>query len=60
MERKPLVGDLGIEPRRVREQLGDGSYGGLYERPDEDVLRVWAAGVGEVRDLLASGWRRDD
>jgi creatinine amidohydrolase len=38
--------------------LGDGSLGGLYERPDEDVLRIWQAGVEEVRDLLESGWRR--
>ena len=46
------------DPREVREQLGDGSLGGLYERPDEDVLRVWRAGVEEVRDLLEHGWSR--
>ena len=34
----------------MRELLGDGSLGGLYERPDDDVLRVWQAGVEEVRD----------
>ena len=37
-------------PADVRELLGDGSLGGLYERPDDDVLRVWQAGVEEVRD----------
>jgi creatinine amidohydrolase len=41
----------------VRELLGDGSLGGYYERPDEDVLRVWAAGVEETRERLADGWR---
>jgi creatinine amidohydrolase len=45
-----------LDPAEVRELLGDGSLGGLYERPDEDVLRVWQAGVAEVRDLLATGW----
>jgi creatinine amidohydrolase len=45
-----------LDPRAVRELLGDGSLGGLYERPDEDVLRVWEAGVAEVRDLLERGW----
>ena len=35
---------------------GDGSLGGLYERPDDDVLRVWQAGVEEVRDLIENGW----
>ena len=44
--------------RDVRELLGDGSLGGLYERPDEDVLRVWQAGVEEVRELIENGWSR--
>jgi creatinine amidohydrolase len=44
------------DPARVREQIGDGSLGGFYERPDEEVLRVWAAGVAEVRELLEHGW----
>jgi creatinine amidohydrolase len=46
-----------LEPADVRQLLGDGSLGGLYERPDEDVLRVWGAGVEEVRDVLEHGWR---
>ena len=59
-ERKPMQ-DLSrmreLDPADVREMLGDGSLGGLYERPDEDVLRVWEAGVQEVRGLLETGWR---
>jgi creatinine amidohydrolase len=47
-----------LDPAAVRELLGDGSLGGLYERPDEDVLRVWQAGVEEVRDVIANGWGR--
>jgi creatinine amidohydrolase len=58
-QRKPMA-DLSIvleaSPAHVREELGDGSFGGLYERPDADVLRVWRAGVEEVRDLIESGW----
>jgi creatinine amidohydrolase len=58
-ERKPMA-DISrmrdMDPKAVRELLGDGSLGGLYERPDEDVLRVWAAGVEEVRDLIENGW----
>jgi creatinine amidohydrolase len=45
-----------MDPAEVRELLGDGSLGGLYERSDEDVLRVWAAGVLEVRELIEHGW----
>jgi len=44
------------EPAAVRALLGDGSYGGYYERPDEVVLRVWEAGVAETRALLEDGW----
>jgi creatinine amidohydrolase len=45
-----------LDPRDVRELLGDGSLGGVYERSDEDVQRVWDAGVAEVRDLIEHGW----
>ena len=58
-ERKPMA-DISqmrqLDPKAVRELLGDGSLGGLYERPDADVLRVWEAGVLEVRDLLEHGF----
>jgi creatinine amidohydrolase len=60
-ERKPMA-DISrmrqLDPVEVRELLGDGSLGGLYERPDEDVLQVWQAGVDEVRALIESGWSR--
>jgi creatinine amidohydrolase len=55
-ERKPLVAPDLEDPAAVRELLGDGSYGGVYQRSDEDTARVWAAGVEEVRDLIAAGW----
>jgi len=42
------------DPADVRRELGDGCYGGDYERPDEDVLRVWAIGVEETREALVS------
>jgi creatinine amidohydrolase len=59
-ERKPMADITTMresDPKDVRVLLGDGSLGGLYVRPDEDVLRVWEAGVEEVRELLANGWR---
>jgi creatinine amidohydrolase len=45
-----------LNPASVRELLGDGSFGGLYARSDEDMLVVWQAGVEETRDLLDHGW----
>ena len=41
-----------VPPEAIREQIGDGSFGGWYERLDEDMLRIWAAPVSEVRALL--------
>ena len=58
-ERKPMA-DISTmresDPADVRTLLGDGSLGGLYERPDDEALRVWQAGVEEVRELIESGW----
>ena len=44
-------------PQAVRELLGDGVFEGAYELPDEQVRRVWEAGVAEVSELLESAWR---
>lgn len=58
-ERKePLPQPLPAAPRAMREAAGDGQYGGFYALPDGDVLRVWAMGVEETRELLEHGWRR--
>jgi len=43
-----------LDAAAVRAAVGDGSYGGPYAVPDEDALRVWAAGVAEVRGLIES------
>ena len=44
-------------PAEYRELIADGSFGGAYVRPDEDMLRIWAAGVEEIRTLLEAAWR---
>lgn len=45
------------DPETMRELLGDGSMGGWYDRPAEQIQRIWAAGVDEIRELLERGWR---
>ena len=59
-ERKPVL-DAGAyrvaDPQSVRGLLGDGSFGGPYQRPDEEMLRVWGVVVAGVRELLEEGWR---
>ena len=56
-ERKPPVVHPKLsKPHAVRNALGDGSFGGLYQRSDEEVLRVWTAAVEQLRERLDSGW----
>ena len=45
-----------LDPVRLREYLGDGNYGGLYERPDADMLALWEVALEETRALLTAGW----
>jgi creatinine amidohydrolase len=40
----------------MRNLIGDGNFGGYYERPDEEMLEIWAAAVEETRQLIAEGW----
>jgi creatinine amidohydrolase len=59
-EPKPMLDEAAYRvanPAGMRELIDDGSFGGAYQIPDEDVLRVWEAGVAEVRELLENGWR---
>ena len=42
-----------LSPAGMREAIGDGNYGGAYEKPDEQILSVWRAGVEETRAVIA-------
>ena len=41
-----------LDPVALRKYLGDGNYGGLYQRSDEDMLALWQVAVEETRALL--------
>jgi creatinine amidohydrolase len=58
-EPKPATSTFVLDPVEFRKIMGDGSFGGAYQHSDEDMLRVWQAGVEEVRELIESGWSRD-
>jgi len=56
-ERKPpYTRPKWSRPKEWREALGDGNFGGPYQLPDEDVLRVWTAALDQLRERLDSGW----
>jgi creatinine amidohydrolase len=58
-QQKPMI-DLArmrvMDPAGVRAYLGDGNFGGYYERPDEEMQAIWDVAVGETRALLEGAW----
>lgn len=47
-----------LPPDEVRAYVGDGNYGGVYQKPDADMLRIWSVAVEETRGLLEGPWDR--
>lgn len=43
-------------PAKIREVLGDGNFGGYYQRSDEEMLAIWDVAVEETRALMQIGW----
>ena len=46
-----------VNPKRIRDELGDGSFGGRYWRPEEQMMELWVVAVAETRALLEDPWR---
>jgi len=45
-----------LDSRSLRDYLKDGNYGGYYQRHDEEMMKIWRAGVAETRELLTEAW----
>ena len=45
-----------LDPKRARELLGDGNFGGYYERPDNEMQAIWDVAVAETRAVLEGPW----
>jgi creatinine amidohydrolase len=57
--RKPMRDFDGLrhlDPKSLRQYLKDGSFGGFYQRDDEEMIKIWRVGVEETRALLAGAW----
>jgi len=46
-----------LSPAAFREVLGDGCFGGDYQRPDDEMLALWDLAIRETRGLLTEGWK---
>jgi len=58
-EQKPYVDFDRLRDRDaqgVRALIGDGNYGGHYQKPDKDMHRIWQVAVDETRALLEGDW----
>jgi creatinine amidohydrolase len=44
------------DPKTARELLGDGNFGGRYQRSDEDMLALWKVAVDETREMIEGPW----
>jgi creatinine amidohydrolase len=58
-EAKPMIDPERLRlmtPEAARNYLGDGNFGGLYRRPDDEMLAIWQVAVDETRDLIENGW----
>lgn len=45
-----------LDPAAFRAAVGDGNYGGVYQRPDEEMMAIWEVAVAEARETMESGW----
>ena len=45
-----------LDAAGVRAYLGDGNFGGAYQKPDDQMLTMWRAGVEETREAIEGPW----
>ena len=58
-EQKPMVEIETIrqlDAKALRGYLRDGNWGGVYQRDDAEMLKIWSVGVEETRELLEAIW----
>ncbi len=48
--------DYEVVEEALRAYLGDGNFGGWYQRPDAEMLEIWQIAVGETRALIENNW----
>jgi creatinine amidohydrolase len=58
-QQKPMIDAARMrvmDPDQVRAYLGDGNFGGYYERPDSEMQAIWDIAVAETRALMEGPW----
>ena len=47
-----------MTPLEARQLIGDGNFGGYYQKPDEVMDGLWKIAVEETRGLMQGPWRK--
>ena len=58
-QQKPMIDSHrmnAMNPTALRDYLGDGNFGGYYERPDAEMQMIWDIAVSETRALMQGPW----
>jgi len=58
-QQKPMIDFTKLRlygPTALRDFLGDGNFGGYYERSDAEMAALWDVAVAETRELLETNW----
>ena len=45
-----------LDPSAKKQLLGDGNYGGFYQRPDAEMQAIWDTAVKETRQIILDDW----
>ncbi len=52
----PIARFQQLDPLAKKHLLGDGNYGGYYQRSDEEMLAIWETAVAETRHVIMQDW----
>lgn len=56
---KPMINFSRLQtmnPDQVRTYLGDGNFGGYYQRRDDEMMAIWEVAVTETMEIIEEGW----
>jgi creatinine amidohydrolase len=45
-----------LDAKALRTYLKDGNWGGVYQRPDEEMMEIWKVAIAETQELLEGRW----
>jgi creatinine amidohydrolase len=45
-----------LDNEAFKEYVGDGNYGGYYQRPDDEMMAIWEVAKAEATEALEEGW----